>query len=269
MTTTHDRLVEMSREVEARPDTVWEILTTAELFGEWMDGQAEFEAQVGSSFRLAFPQYEMVILGEVVECDPASHRLGLTWGHESGHNADVLPPGTTLLEFSLQEIEKGTRVELKHSRIPSEGIEHELHGGWRFHLSRLALRANRRALKPALDRALGDWFDAWNDRNDDTRIETLRRCCSEDVVFRDDWTAMQGVELLGLHISNCFRFMPDWELKPTGDVRICRGEALVGWESRGPGGAELRGHNHLMVDLDGIIRRVVGFQVPPHESSTG
>ncbi|NNF28315.1 MAG: hypothetical protein HKN73_13915 [Gemmatimonadetes bacterium] len=259
---TQNRLLELVRDVEARPDTVWEILTTAELFGAWMEGQAAFEPRVGSPFRIQFPQYEMVISGEVVECDPDSYRLGLTWGHESGHNSDLLPPGTTLLEFNLQETEEGTRVELRHSRIPSEGIEQELHGGWRFHLSRLALRANRRDLEPALGRALEHWFSAWNDKDDESRMEALRSCCADDVVFRDDWTAMQGVELLSLHISNCFRFMPGWELSATGDVRICRGEALVGWTSLGLGGAAIQGHNHLKMDLDGTIRRVVGFQIP-------
>ena len=260
VTGTQTLLLEMQREMEARPETVWEILTTAELFGAWMDGQAAFEPRVGSPFRIEFPQYQIVITGEVVECDPESYQFGLTWGHESGHNADVLPPGSTLLEFNLQGISQGTRVNLRHSQLPSDTIRQELDGGWRFHLSRLDLRANRQDLEPALRTSLDQWFSAWNDRDEATRMESLRSCCSEDVVFRDDWTSMQGVELLSLHISNCFRFMPGWELKPTGDVRICRGEALVGWTSLGPGGSEVRGHNHVQVDLDGTIRRVVGFQ---------
>ena len=259
MSEPQDRQLLLTRDVEARPDTVWEILTTAELFGQWMDGQAEFEPHVGSPFKISFLQYEMVISGEVVTCDPGSHHLGLTWGHESGHNADILPPGTTLLEFRLLEIDQGTRVELRHSRLPTEGIEQELSGGWRFHLSRLELKANRKGLRHSVEDTLASWFSAWNDRNDESRVATLHSCCAGNVVFRDDWTTLQGVDLLTLHISNCFRFMPDWEMKPTGDVRICRGELLVGWTSTGHGGAELRGHNHMRVDLDGVIQRAVGF----------
>jgi hypothetical protein len=69
-----------------------------------------------------------------------------------------------------------------------------------------------------------------------------------------------GIDLLSQHIANCFRFMPGWKLEATGEVRICRGEALIGWRSVGPGGASLEGFNHVSAALDGTLRRVTGFQ---------
>ena len=54
--------------------------------------------------------------------------------------------------------------------------------------------------------------------------------------------------------------MPGAKLEPTGDVRICRGEALVGWRSVGADGATLEGFNHVVADRDGTLRRVAGFQ---------
>ena len=136
--------------------------------------------------------------------------------------------------------------------------EHQ--GGWGFHLGRMALFANRADLQRGLERTLPGWFAAWSEPDDAARLETLRRCCAEDVEFRDDWTVASGIESLSLHISMCFRFMPGWKLEPSGDVRVCRGEALVGWRSVGPDGAVLEGFNHVRATPDGTLKRVAGFQ---------
>ena len=57
-----------------------------------------------------------------------------------------------------------------------------------------------------------------------------------------------------------FQFMPGWKLESTGEVRICRGEALVGWRSVGLEGAMLEGFNHVSAARDGTLRRITGFQ---------
>ena len=90
-------------------------------------------------------------------------------------------------------------------------------------------------------------------------MAALRRCCADDVAFRDDWTGLGGIDLLSAHIANCHRYMPGYTLEHTGDIRVCRGEALVGWRADGPGGPT-EGFNHIRADPDGTIRRVTGFQ---------
>ena len=91
-------------------------------------------------------------------------------------------------------------------------------------------------------------------------LETLKACGADDIEFRDDWTVAGGIEALNQHISMCFMFMPGWRLESTGDVRICRGEALVGWRSVGPDGTAIEGFNHVSATRDGSLRRIGGFQ---------
>lgn len=251
-------LVDLTREIEASPDTVWAILTTPELFSGWMDGRVHFEPKVGSPFRAEFPNFQTVISGEVLRLDAESRTIELTWGVESGPQADHFPAGSSIVAMSVVPDDRGCRVHLTHAQLPStaEAMDHE--GGWRFHLSKMALVANRTDLAAGLDRTLVDWFAAWNDQDEESRLETLRRCCSTDVEFRDDWTEMSGVELLNLHISNCLRYMPGYSLEPAGDIRICRGEALVGWRTSGPMGTQ-EGTNHICASPDGTILRVTGF----------
>lgn len=251
-------IIDITRDVDASPETVWSILTTPALFSAWMDGQVTFDTAPGSPFRAVFPNFQTVVAGEVREVDSASRTIALTWGVESGPQADAFPAGCSLVTLTVLEAERGCRVRVEHSQLPdsTEATQHA--SGWSFHLSRMALFANRHDLEQGLERTLGAWFAAWNDQNDETRLEKLRSCCSEDIEFRDDWTGHSGLELLNQHIHNCFNFMPGYSLEPTGDVRICRGEALVGWRSSGPAGQQ-EGYDHMRASHDGRIERVTGF----------
>ena len=41
-----------------------------------------------------------------------------------------------------------------------------------------------------------------------------------------------------MHIANCHQYMPGYTLEHTGDLRICRGEALARMALHRPGRAE-------------------------------
>lgn len=250
--------VVVSIEIEARADTAWDILASPERFSAWMGGQASFECVPGSSFRVEFPQHGTVIAGEVTDFEAQARRLALTWGSESGPQADAVPAGSTRVEFRVRPDGDCCRVDLRHDGFASAQSAAEYEAGWRFHLGRLDLTANRADLSAGLKRTLVDWFAAWNESDDEARLAALRRCCAEDVEFRDEWAVARGVERLSLHIANCHRFMPGWKIEATEDVRICRGRALVGWRSEGPAG-EAEGLNHVRAAPDGTLRRIAGF----------
>lgn len=250
--------VEISHPIAASPGTVWDILTDPARFSAWMQGEVTFEARPGSPFRAAFPDFGIVMAGEIRSIDPDARRLDLTWGVESGPQAGEYPAGSSLLSLRVGAEGTGSRLELRHTGLPSVGAAREQEGGWRFQLSRLDLTANRADLAAGLERTLPEWVAAWNEQDEEKRTAALRRCCADDIAFRDDWTGLTGIGLLGMHIANCHRYMPGYALEHTGDVRICRGEALVGWRTTGPGGPG-EGFNHIQADPDGTIRRVTGF----------
>lgn len=250
--------VVLSVRVEASADTAWEILASPERFSAWMGGQASFERDAGSPFRLDIPEHDMVVAGEVTAFDAEARHFALTWGFESGTHAETVPVGSTRVEFRVRPEDDGCRVELRHDGFASAQVAAEYDGGWRYHLGRLDLVANQANLSAGLKRTLADWFAAWNESDAEARVAALRRCCAEDVEFRDEWAVARGVERLSLHIANCHHFMPGWKIEADGDVRICRGEALVGWRSKGPAG-EAEGFNHVRAAPDGTLRRIAGF----------
>ena len=252
--------VELSAPIAASVDAVWGILTSATGFSEWMEGKVTFEPRAGSPFRAEFPAYGIVLGGKIVEVDPGARRLVLTWGIESGPDADVFPAGSSLVQLQVHPDGPASRIELRHTGLRSAEAAAQQEGGWRFQLSKLDLKANRADLAAGLDRTLPEWIAAWNERDPEARMSALARCCHDDIVFRDEWTSLSGTALLGMHIGNCHQYMPGYTLEHTGDIRICRGEALVGWRATGPGGQPIEGFNHIQADPDGKIRRVTGFQ---------
>ena len=252
--------VDVSFEIAASPATIWDIITNPVQFSAWLEGKVTFDLRPGSPLRAEFPNYQIVISGEIRSVDPDTRRLALTWGIESGPQAAEFPAGSSLVEFQVRANGPGSRLDLRHTGLKSEEAARQQEGGWRFQLSRLDLKANRIDLAAGLERTLPRWVAAWNERDPEARIEILRQACDKNVELRDDWTAIRGVELLNVHIGNCHRYMPGYALEHTGDIRICRGEALVGWRTTGPGGTPVEGLNHVRADPDGTIRRVTGFQ---------
>lgn len=251
--------VELSYPIAASADTVWNILTDPARFSAWMQGEVTFDLRPGSPFRADFPNFGIVMSGEIRSVDPDARRLVLTWGAESGPQAKEYPAGSSLLSFEVHPDGAASRLELRHTGLPSARAAREQESGWYFQLSRLDLAANRADLGAGLDRTLLEWILAWNEQDEEKRMGALRRCCADDITFRDDWTGLSGIGLLSMHIANCHHYMPGYTLEHTGDVRICRGEALVGWRATGPGGPS-EGFNHIQADPDGTIRRVTGFQ---------
>jgi uncharacterized protein YndB with AHSA1/START domain len=266
MNETAQMMVDLSRRIDARIDTVWRIVSTPEGFGAWMGGDVRFEPAAGSEFIAEFKQFETVIRGEVLELDEAEHRIALSWGVESGPQAATFPPGSSRVEISLTAEDHGTLARLVHSSLPTvqEAEGHE--AGWRFHLSRLSLEANRSDLSRSLGPSIDAWFRAWSETDPEARDALLRECCAEEVEFRDEYAEASGRELLSVHIGRTQQFMPGFSTHASGPAVVCRGEALVPWESTGPDGTTFSGTNHIAARPDGTITRVTGFFSPGPES---
>jgi uncharacterized protein YndB with AHSA1/START domain len=252
-------LVDLSKKIDANVETVWGIVSTPEGFGAWMGGEVVFSPEPGSAFQATFPQFGTVIKGEVLEIEPARHRFVLSWGVESGPQAETLPPGSSRLELSFEADGDGTIARIVHSELPTREEAEGHEAGWRFHLSRLALQANRQDLSENLGPSVDAWFAAWNEPDAEARNELLASCCSEDVTFRDEYAEASGRELLSMHIGNTHMFMPGFSIASAGPAIVCRGEALVPWAGSGPGAEAVSGTNHVTARPDGTITRVTGF----------
>lgn len=252
-------VVELSIVIEASPETVFSILSDPTRFSGWLDGDAEFDPTPGSPFSIRFPQFSTVIEGELVEL-VQDEKIAFTWGVSEGHQAAWLPPGSTRLDLALTPEGGGTRVTLTHSGLPTDEEIRQHAAGWRFHLSRLQLFANRSQLGDTLGSTIATYFRAWSETDPEARMELLEACCAEDIELKDEYAAFDGRERLSRHIGNTQQFVPEAAAELDGEVRICRGEVLIPWKIlNAEGDVMYRGIDYALVSPEGTLQRVVGF----------
>lgn len=261
---TGERSVRITRRIEARPETVFGIIAEPQGMSAWMEGQAEFEPQPGSPFELRFPQYQMIIAGSVLEVDPP-RKLVLTWGVSEGMHSEWFKPGSSTLSIELEPDGEGTVIHLVHADLPIEAEIQEQEGGWRFHITRLQVRANRLELDRHLPETWKNWYGAWAEPDADKRRSLLERCCTEDFTYADDYTTLEGLDMLSLHIANCLKFMPGMTVEQAGPATVCRGQVLVPWRSAGAEGMRaFAGQMVARVGLDGRLRDATSFWGAQH-----
>ncbi len=122
-------------EIAATPEEVFRYLTDPQAMVEWMGQSAVLESEPDGRFEVDVNG--VPIRGRYLELDPP-HRVVVSWGAEGN---DVLPPGSTRVEFTLTEIPTGTQLRLVHSDLPpDEAAKHA--EGWTHFLARLQVAAS-------------------------------------------------------------------------------------------------------------------------------
>ena len=119
-----------SIDIEAPPEIVFDHLVTTDGLLAW--GQrAEVDPAPGGIFSLDIDGNP--IRGEYVIVDP-HHTVVVTWGLLG---SDILPAGSSRVEFHLTPIAVGTRLDLLHTDLPEDQVPPHAQG-WPHFLGVLA-----------------------------------------------------------------------------------------------------------------------------------
>jgi uncharacterized protein YndB with AHSA1/START domain len=129
-------VLEVTVHIEAAPETVFPYFTDPARYTQWMGSSATLDAVPGGTYRIGMRDGVSAV-GEFVEIDPP-HRLVFTWGWTHDH---TVAPGSTRVVVTLEPVDGGTLVVLRHHDLPDDE-QREHHGkGWTMYLDRLAIRA--------------------------------------------------------------------------------------------------------------------------------
>ena len=137
--TSESTTVERELVIDARPETVWELLTDESEHARWMGQVAQLDLRPGGAYRVEVIPGNTAS-GEFVEIDPP-RRLVYTWGWETGGSASVVPPGSSTIEFELVPTGAGTLLRFKHTDLPSTESAGSHGHGWDHYFARLASAA--------------------------------------------------------------------------------------------------------------------------------
>ncbi len=130
--------VEVERRIAASREEVFVYLTDPAKYKMWMGTVAELEPRPGGVYRVRMNS-DIVAVGEYVVVEPPA-RVVFTWGWEGDA---AVPPGSTIVEITLQEDEDGdgTILRLRHSGFPDEKAAESHREGWTKYVGRLSTAA--------------------------------------------------------------------------------------------------------------------------------
>lgn len=118
------------------PETVWKVLTSAQLIARWLMKPTGFEAVEGTAFTFQTTpggNWDGVIHCRVLEV-VAHRRLVYAWKGGDERNNGYGAPLDTVVTWSLTPVEAGTRVQLVHGGfvLPrNESAYTVMSGGWK------------------------------------------------------------------------------------------------------------------------------------------
>ena len=129
-------MAELVREVliDARPETVFELLTVPSRHIEWEGTEAALDPRPGGVYSVLIGgSYRAV--GEFVEVVP-NEKVVITFGWDVPGNP--IGPGSTIVEYTLRAEGDKTRLRLVHRGLPDDAVAD--HGtGWDHYLARIAV----------------------------------------------------------------------------------------------------------------------------------
>lgn len=123
-----------SIEIAAKPAVVFEYLVTPAAMTAWMGQHAVLEPHPGGVFAVDIAGSP--IRGEYLEVEPP-RRIVVSWGVAG---SDDLPPGASMVTFTLTPSAQGTRVDVVHSGLPDADLAGHV-DGWSHFLPRLLMVA--------------------------------------------------------------------------------------------------------------------------------
>lgn len=132
-TTAADVVVE--KEIDARPEIVFEYFVDADKMMGWFGREDDLVARPGGVFDVRISD-QVHAVGEFVEIDRPK-RVVFTFGWEGDPSNG---PGKGTVEVTLTPKGDGTLVRLVHRGL-SEGSQDSHRDGWRHYVDRLAIRA--------------------------------------------------------------------------------------------------------------------------------
>lgn len=240
----------LDREVSicARRETVFAYFTDSKRFARWWGDGSHIDPRPGGAVFIHYPN-EVTANGEVVAIEPP-RRIVFTYVMTGGVES--------LVTITLEETEQGTLLKLHHA-FSSGKIRDHFVQGWRYQLALFSRVVADEAQDRVADR-VDAFLRAWGEPDGKIRRALMESCVTPGIVFRDAYSATEGLDDMLANLDAIQLFMPGMTLVRSGDVRHSHGTAIAPWTAKKENGDPAgTGTNVFDLSPEGRIARVVGF----------
>jgi uncharacterized protein YndB with AHSA1/START domain len=117
--------------IECSPETLFSFFIDPDKMVRWIGRHVLLEPKISGKYRIDIDG-ENIALGEYKEIIH-NEKIVMTWGWEG---SDIMPPGSSSVEFLLQPRNNGTLLQLIHHNIPEEKSSSNS-DGWTHYMDRL------------------------------------------------------------------------------------------------------------------------------------
>jgi uncharacterized protein YndB with AHSA1/START domain len=232
----------------ARRETVFAYFTDSKRFAKWWGEGSRIDPRPGGAVFIHYPN-GVTAKGEVVLVEPP-RRIAFTYIY--GGDA------SSLVTVTLEETTEGTRLELRHA-FSSAKIRDHFVQGWRYQLALFSRTVSEEEQARAAER-VDAFLRAWGEPDAATRRALLESCATPEIVFRDAYSATEGLEDMLANLDAIQVFMKGVSLARSGGVRHAHGTVIASWTAKKENGdAAGAGINVFDFSPDGRIARAVGF----------
>lgn len=253
MTTRPDLTETLDRRIliGARRETVFRFFTDSTRFAKWWGDGSHVDPRPGGAVFIHYPN-GVTSNGEVVEIEPP-RRIVFTYTNPGQSLAEA-----SLVTITLEEIEQGTLLNLHHA-FSSAKIRDHFVQGWRHQLA-LFSKTVAEELHAGVAERVDAYLRAWGEPDGKTRRSLLETCVTPGLIFRDAFSATDGMDEMLANLEAVQVFMPGMTLLRAGEVRLSHNTAIADWTASAADGAPRgRGTNVYDLSPDALISRVIGF----------
>jgi uncharacterized protein YndB with AHSA1/START domain len=121
--------------IECSPKTLFSFFTDPEKMVRWIGRNVLMDPTIGGKYRIDINGQDIAI-GEFKEIVPYE-KVVWTWGW---NDSEIMPPGSSTVEFNLKPHDNGTILELNHYNLPAEKVNSNSNG-WSHYMNRIQLLA--------------------------------------------------------------------------------------------------------------------------------
>ncbi|WP_378935823.1 SRPBCC family protein [Metabacillus herbersteinensis] len=121
--------------IKCSPKTLFSFFTNPEKMVQWIGKNVLMDPTIGGKYRIDINGQDIAI-GEFKEIVPYE-KVVWTWGW---NDSDIMPPGSSTVEFNLIPHDGGTILELHHYNLPVEKFKSNSNG-WSHYMNRLQILA--------------------------------------------------------------------------------------------------------------------------------